>query len=669
MVWRAIAVLVFCGACVAQTTVITGQVVDSSGTGAASARVFVEPGLGGELVEAKVDGEGRFSAQGAFQGAVGVFAFAAGFGFAGEHLTLALGETSAPVQLTLAAAASISGTVVNDKGDPVSGARITRIALVRPSKVGIPLAKLTAFGVSEPKSDAQGKFKIDGLPQGGAVAIKVGHPDYAQEAVDDLSAGQSNVKIKMTQGVLVRGEVRSRQSQAPVSGSVVVIRNAQPPHDTSVARTDGFGSISLRLEPGVYLCQATAVGQTTAGWQKVTVSGELPEQTIALGLAGAGEIRGSIGDAVSGNPVEGVRIRLESGGNVAAMVRTNAKGAFRMAAAEGENILYFDATPGFLPPDPRAMRVSVQPGAPVELPGMWLVPLPTYKVQLVDEDESTPVAGAVITLVRPWQFGWLTTDDNGWAQIHVVNLPQDGRIIGIAEHPSKGAGAVFALDRASATGAKVKLVPHASVTGVVVNEKGKPVPDAVVGAAFPDSPVDDPLLLWRTVTDAEGRFRWDAVVAGVPQRCAVAGSGGQGESANFNLAPKESKDLGTLTVSGTAKSERGGGGFDLAHWRDVKTVCGTVNKQSGRPSLVVFCDQGEAGPVIEGLDQALRGAKRTGWDAAVVVRGGYACKDAPLPVFAGVPAGAATTYLLDANGAISLRTFGLPPLRSIVSTQ
>ncbi len=657
-----------CGACVAQTTVITGQVVDGAGHGVAAARVFVEPGIGGELVEAKVDGEGQFRVEGPFQGAVGVFAVAAGFGFSGEHLTLVLGETSAAVQLSMRAPVSVSGTIVNDKGDPVPGARITRIALVRPSKVGIPLAKLAALGMTEPKSDAQGKFRIEGLPEGATVALKIGHPDYAQEAVDEIVSGQEDVKVKMTRGVLIHGEVKSRQSQAPVSGAVVVLRNAQPPHDTSMGTTDGSGSFSLRLKPGAYLCQATAVGQTTAGWQKVTVSGELPEQTIPLGLAGAGEIRGSIGDAVSGKPVEGVRIRMESGGNVAAMVRTNAKGEFRLAAAEGENILYFDATPGYLPPDPRAMRVTVPPGAPVDLPGLWLVPLPTYKVEVVEEDESTPVSGAVITLVRPWQFGWLPTEANGMAQIRVVNLPQDGRIIGIAEHPTKAAGAVFALDRASAAGAKVKLVPYGTVAGMVVNEKGKPVPDVIVGAAFPDSPVEDPLLLWRTVTDAEGRFRWDAVPVGVPQRCAVAGAGSQGESANFNLAPNETKDLGTLTVPGIMKKESGGVGFNVGKWRDEKTVCGTVNKPGGRPSLVVFCEQGEAGPVVEGLDQALRAARRTGWDAAVVVRGGYACKDSPLPVFAGVAPGVATTYLLDANGVVTLRTFGLPPLRYIVST-
>ena len=351
------------------------------------------------------------------------------------------------------------------------------------------------------------------------------------------------------------------------------------------------------------------------------------------------------------------------------MVRTNGKGEFHLTAAEGENVLYFDSTPGYLPPDPRAMRVTVPPGAPVELPGLWLVPLPTYKLQVVDEDESSPVAGAVLTLVRPWQFGWLPTDEGGMAQVRVVNLPQDGRIIGIAEHPTKAAGAVFALDRASSAGAKVKLLPYGTVTGVVVNEKGKPVADAIVGAAFPDSPVDDPLLLWRTVTDAEGRFRWDAVVAGVPQRCAVAGAGGGGESANFNLAPKETKDLGTLTVSGLGKKENGGAGFNLAKWRDERTVCGKEAKGVGRPSVVVFCDQGAAGPVIEGLDQALRATKRSDWDGAVVVRGGYACREGSLPIYAGVPPGAATTYLVDADGTVTLRTFGLPPLRHLVSTK
>ena len=663
----ALAALLCAAPALGQTSAVSGAVVTPEGGPVAGARVFLEPGMAGDLLHTEADASGAFRFEGAFSGETGVFAFAEGRAFGGQHLNLALGEEVGGLRIVLDPAAAVSGKVLDEKGAPLAGARITRIALTHAAKVGIPLSKLGPFGVREPVTDKDGRFTVAGLPAGGRVALKVGHPDHAQEAVENVSPGDTNLSVRLSRGILVRGMVRLRRDQSPVSGALVLARSGLPPHDTALATTDGFGEFTLRLRPGAYLAQATASGQSTPGWQLFTVTGEAPEVSVNLGLAGTGTIRGAIADAAGGKGIAGARIRLESHGNIAAIVRSGADGTFSVAAAEGENTLFFESTPGYLPPEPRGVRVAVVAGGDLELPGVWLAPLPVFRVQVLDEDEQTPVPGAVVSLLRPRQFGWLAADAEGWVEIRIGGLPEDGRIYGTVQHPRAPKGAVFALDRAAARDTAVKLLPLASLRGRLVDEKGKPLANTLVGAAFADASPGDPLLLWRTATDKNGAFRWNALVPGVPQRLAVAGSCDvPPDRAVQNAAPGADTDLGDLTVSGTPAA----GGAVLVERDRLKTfqkACGPAVADD-RPVVAVFCEAAEAQAVVEGLQNALSAADLLKkWQPVVVVRGGHTCDSGAVSVHAGGPGEAGGTVLYDAGGRALLRTSGLPPLSSLTA--
>lgn len=655
------------GGALGQTSVVSGTVVTPEGGPVAGAQVFVEPGLAGDLLPAEADASGAFRFEGAFSGETGVFAFAEGRAFGGQHLNLALGEEVGGLRIVLDPPAAVSGKVTDEKNTPLAGARITRVALTHGAKVGIPLSKLAPFGVREPVTDAEGRFTVTGLPAGGRIALKVGHPDHAQEAVEDVSPGDTNVSVRLSRGILVRGMVRLRRNQSPVSGALVLARSGLPPHDTSLATTDGFGAFTLRLRPGAYLAQATASGQSTPGWQLFTVTGETPEVSVNLGLAGTGTIRGAIADAAGGKGIPGARIRLESHGNIAAVVRSGMDGTFSMAAAEGENTLFFESTPGYLPPEPRGVRVAVVAGGDLELPGVWLAPLPVFRVQVLEEDEETPVPGAVVSLLRPRQFGWLAADAEGWVEIRIGGLPEDGRIYGTVQHPLAPKGAVFALDRAAARDTAVKLLPLASLRGRLVDGKGKPLANTLVGAAFADASPGDPLLLWRTATDKTGAFRWNALVPGVPQRIAVAGAGDVApEKAVQNPAPGADTDLGDLTVSG-APAVGGAVPVERDKLGAFQRVCGPAVTEN-KPLVAVFCEAGEAQAVVEGLQNALSAADLLKkWQPVVVVRGGHACDSGAVSVHAGGPGEAGGTVLYDTEGRVLLRTSGLPPLSSLTA--
>lgn len=655
------------GGALGQTSVVSGTVVTPEGGPVAGARVFVEPGLAGDLLSAEADASGAFRFEGAFSGETGVFAFAEGRAFGGQHLNLALGEEVGGLRIVLDPPAAVSGKVTDEKNAPLAGARITRVALTHGAKVGIPLSKLAPFGVREPVTDTEGHFTVTGLPAGGRIALKVGHPDHAQEAVEDITPGDTNVTVRLSRGILVRGMVRLRRDQSPVSGALVLARSGLPPHDTSMAKTDGFGAFTLRLRPGAYLAQATASGQSTPGWQLFTVTGETPEVSVNLGLAGTGTIRGTIADAAGGKGIPGARIRLESHGNIAAVVRSGADGKFSVAAAEGENTLFFESTPGYLPPEPRGVRVAVVAGADLELPGVWLAPLPVFRVQVLEEDEETPVPGAVVSLLRPRQFGWLAADAEGWVEIRIGGLPEDGRIYGTVQHPLAPKGAVFALDRAAARDTAVKLLPLASLRGRLVDGKGKPLANTLVGAAFADASPGDPLLLWRTATDKTGAFRWNALVPGVPQRLAVAGAGDvPPEKAVLNPAPGTDTDLGDLTVS-DAPAVGGAALIERDRLGAFQKVCGPAVADD-KPLVVVFCEAGEAQAVVEGLQNALSTADLLKkWQPVVVVRGGHTCDGSVVSVHAGGPGETGGTVLYDTEGRVLLRTSGLPPLSSLTA--
>ena len=643
--------------CAASRADMAGTITNETGNAIAGARVFAEPGIENAVVQGVVTGM-SFSIAGDFFGGVGVFATAPGYGFGGVHLNVAAGDEPCDVVITLTKEAAISGTVNDARGAPVSGAHVASIAITHPVKVGIPLSKMAAYGIAPPESDASGRFRVGNVPADAVIALKFAHPLFAQEAVTDIAAGTSDLKVVMHRGVTVRGQVSVRGAADPVSGAVVTARNAQPPHDTAFGTSDGSGMFTMRLKPGVYLFQAYASGRISPGLQRVDIHGESPERQVRLALSETSVITGVMGDAKTGEPIPGVRVLLETQGRPAGAARTGGDGRFRLQAAEGDNLLLFHSAPGYLPPDTRALRVNAPGGGTLELPGLWLAPIPEFNLRVYEDDGETPVAGAFISLLRPKQFGWQQTDADGRVILRFTNMPDDNRIFGIAEHPGKAQGALFALDRGNAEDGSVALLSLATVTGRVVNERGKAVAGATVGALFADDALPDALPLWRCLTDADGAFFWPAVPAGVPQRClASLGAINAAAGQDINPAPAETVDIGVITLSGAATKE------DAAalKWRDVPHLCGPDADIADSALLAFYCSPAEAPVYIKAVENIRAQLRVFHVESLVAVTGAYTCDAAAVPVYAGGAAPHASC-VYDRNGEPLLRAVGLPPI-------
>lgn len=651
---------------------ISGQVTGQGGQPVANARVWVEPGLGGGLIEQRTDTGGAFVFDSLPAGLLGVFAYADGYAFNGVSVNAGPSDDLKDIRIALLTPENTSGRVVDARGKAIGGARVTRVLLQGDAKVGIPFAKLAQLGFEEPVSDEEGRFTVPLLPTGAKIALKVGHPSYAQQSVDGITVGDRNARVLLYEGVLVRGTVQSRDTGTPVSNATVIIRTAREPITTTLAKSGADGTFMVRLNPGAYLYQSASMELRSPGWERLVVSGQELTQQVVLRVAGTGTIRGDVRDAVTSSPIAGARVSLTAFGSPAAAVTTGPSGSFEFAAVEGENTVRVEPAGGYLKPERPLLTLSVKQGESAELPTFWLKPLPAYRVIVVDVDQK-PVQGVIVRLIRPMQYRWYMTDVSGAVSLNFASMPANGKIIGMAEHPAKREGALFSIDAGNATDAKVQLLPLGSVTGIVVTTNDKPIEGAMVGGLFQSDADDEPLPLWRTTTGANGTFIWSSTVPMVPTAClASAGDDCYGRSAPFNLGPGVDQDIGRIVIRAPDSSKdqklpktKGLLGKKL-EWYSARVVAGTLpapaDLRAGRPAVVIYTASEEAAMVIDALSAAQKMLGTTQTLCAVVVDGVYsgAAPDNIL-VLQGKAPGSATTLVVDRTGRVVLETLGMPP--------
>ena len=636
-----------------------GVVVGPDGEPVEDAQVFIEPGVEHSLRQTETDASGRFVFEDVPGGRTGLFAVADDASFGGKTVTALPGAEEAGLRVRLAEPATVQGRVRDADGAVVSEARITRVALLQEDKVGIPLAKLRAFGFSEPASDDEGRFQIPNMPEGVELALKVGHPSYAQTSVMDVRAGMQPVEVRLQRGVLVQGEVVTRGDERPVANALVRFASAEPPHDTALAQTNYQGGFAVRLNPGGYVFRADGEAYASPSWQQVLLPDDRSQIQVKLQVAGKGRIEGAVRDARTESPVAGVRLILESGGQQAEAVRTGSDGTFQIAAVEGENVLRLDQAPGYLQPSTSAYRVNVRENETSELPTFWLAPLPDYRVTVVDDNEER-VPEAVITMARPAQLGWHIADESGVVNLEFSQLSQ-GVPIGVAYHPTRPLGALFTLHERQEE-ALIQLAPLREIRGEVVNAQGRGLEGLVTGVAYTAGEDEgQPVLLGQTVSGTDG----GAVFPGTPEGAALSLLA---QDAEGQFGRSDAFRSGEVSGAVEVRVEEGREGasvigetFALEDMPPLNEAAREMSDFAG-PWVAVFAEPAEAAMLAESLARlrevysghevrfVLVAPDEHGWPEE-----GYAG-----PVFEGEAPGTASAYLVDGEGTVVYETLGLP---------
>ena len=650
---------------------VSGAVVDAAGAPVPHAQVFLEPSLAAPLEAAQADANGRFQLPVEGPATVGIFAYAEGHAFGGVTRTLAVDEALDGVTLRLGEPASVTGRVRSAvRGEALEGARIIGVALLGHEKVSIHFPKLRDHGFGLPATGSDGRFSVGQLPSGTPLALKITHPLHAQEGVTDITAGGAPVEVQMYPGVMLRGEAVTRIQRDPVANVVISFANAQPPHDTALTRTDAQGSFSLRLKPGVYLYRAESSRFRSPSWRRLTLRGDTSTQRTTLYVSEVATITGEIRDAVSGEPVEGARLTLRADGTIAGTTTTGPTGRYHFDAAAGTSDLILETAPGFRPPERTAQSVTVSEGQDFTMPDMWLAPIPDMAVTFVTQS-GDPAPGVLARVLEPSQIGWHIADDEGRARLRVANLPASGNILAVAEEPDTARAALFSLSAGDGATGRVEMLPCEPITGRVVDERGRALSTAIVGLLMASPNQDAPHLLWRTLTDGEGRFRIERGLPGAALRCIAfagddeTGEPRTGESASFVLEQGDGHDTGNIVVSG---GRAGASMLDKRiRFRSMPVICGELPPPSaeGRPIMLTYCSAAEAEVVRDRLAADYPAWQDAGYEVLLAVDGDAACGDAPFAILRGEAPGTATTYLLDARGRVTAETMGLTAVRRL----
>jgi RNA polymerase sigma factor (sigma-70 family) len=407
----------------------------------------------------------------------------------------------------------IEGTVRDkDTGRPIP--RLLLEGMVYQERSLIPAAGVDAV------TDEAGRYRLVGLPRAPAYRLFVGPARGGQpypEAVFRVPAGASwpePIRFDMTlkRGVVVRGRVTDRATGRPVPGLVAAYTFADNPH--------------AREYPGYAESGRNYADIDNDGRYEVVA---LPGRGIIACVTNVGRYRRGVGAGAITRGFEPVG---------------NSRGGF-------------NTLPGMCMIDEYHVlaEVALDPKAKTVTRDLHVEPGRTLTIHVVDPD-GRPLGGT-----KAWRLSDVAStfdfpQDSPEIEVYALD-PSDPRRVVIAHDGRKLVGSAF-LKGDEAGPLTVRLQPHATIAGRLLDEDGRPIGNVVLnslGGFGPQATADrgtlprDPGSLGVPV-GRDGRFRVEGLIPGLKYG-ASARRGRMDLGTAFDdvvLAPGEVKDLGDLRV-------------------------------------------------------------------------------------------------------------------------
>ncbi|MBK8980399.1 MAG: carboxypeptidase regulatory-like domain-containing protein [Planctomycetes bacterium] len=290
---------------VAAAAAIAGRVVDERGAPVTAAGVRVNPAIGGSWrpgTELAVDADGRFELLGLQPGTQRVAAACPGYVPATVAVELAAGERRDDVVVTLARGASVAGTIVDDLGRPLEGARV---AAYRARRLSADVSAENLDPSEAVTTDGNGYFVLSGL-EGETVTLRAWADGHVGATRAEVAVGTADVRLELERYGLVTG-VLVDTALNPLAGSEVTAAVTTAPQPDAGRFAD--------------LDRLRRVSATTAADGTFRLDG-VPPGAVALAARGAGHlpVEGRTVQLVAGQVVSNVRLVAETGAGLAVQV-------------------------------------------------------------------------------------------------------------------------------------------------------------------------------------------------------------------------------------------------------------------------------------------------------------------------------------------------------------
>jgi len=471
--------------------------------------------------------------------------------------TLEKVRPGAPLSITLAKGRSLEGTVRDaTTGQPVAGAR------VEARERGIaPVADDPLAGVIEAVSDAKGHYRLDGLRDALHV-LSVGAKGYGRAFKTGIAPGRT-VRFHLSPGVSLSGTVWGPQRK-PVEGALVQAERELPgPSRLRPEVSDAQGRFEVvGITPGPYrlvvrhkdhaptVVSGVYVEATADSRGDVVMDRPVPLIGRLVGPEPESKVVGS----VTVTEIDGKRTPISLFDVLRA--DTDADGRFRLdALGPGDHVLEVTAS-GYTS---RRVEVSVRAGARADAGDIALEVGLAIRGK-VKEKGGAPIADARIEAIpsaRPMPLRATSPRD--------ARSEADGSfaVAGLDPGPYRlrvlapGFAEVERRAEAGAERVEVLLSPGATITGVVVDEKDRPVEAFRVGART--APREGRGIHRSSGTEAtahpDGRFSLEDLDEGTYVVEVSAPEHAGATASDVKVTPGTSTDVGRirLPVGGTVK--------------------------------------------------------------------------------------------------------------------
>ena len=437
-----------------------------------------------------------------------------------------------------ASGGTLAGRVTATTGEPVAGAKIS--VDTRPTPVR-SYAPVTTRGAV---TDAEGNYTIERLPPGAIRALFViaeGFiaPPALARGVPVRAEKVSRVDIVLARGATIVGRVTDGQGQPLANAGVQATRahasggsRMQP---LAEATTDAGGTFTLtdvalgagvlyaRLE-GYYQPKLEDAMSSPYPWMRVQPG--VPYEAEAEGARLERQVVLKRGTPIEGTvlgpdgiPVEGVRVsaRPVTGGynyafggrgNMTAL--SDAEGGFGFAGLAPDQSYNLEARSETLLAKPQRISLpATGPAPPVEIQMLAGAVIAGHVLQ----EDGVPAAGA--SIYCNGQSGGCLADAAGAFRFEGV---KEGtwtvQVSGMSNVPGSAQKTVTIKSGEAVEDVELTIPPMLSITGIVVDEDGEPLPGVSVTAALVKKGKNRRSFSRKGISDAEGRFEIRALLEG-----------------------------------------------------------------------------------------------------------------------------------------------------------
>ncbi|MCC6797574.1 MAG: carboxypeptidase regulatory-like domain-containing protein, partial [Candidatus Hydrogenedentes bacterium] len=525
-------------------------------------------------LETQTDNDGKFSFSGVpIKMSIGIEA-ELGTLYALDGIYIGERTKKTEVNLTLSQMTFIAGTVVDPEGAPVPGAVL--FAAGWKEQAGDQDLPYAETEITRQVTDESGTFRFPHVPMGNFKFL-VKTESYAPMLSDWVLSGTENAKFVLKKGGAVAGKVIYSATREPATNVAILARTGisreEQRQETSA---DGAFAFSNLRDTDIQLAIDSENLTLAKEPEKIKLAPQQNIDGIVIEIDKGGIVSGFVRDAATNKGVRNARLQLYTenrGGGIISTSKdatTDEEGEYTIAGLPtGNYTIYVSEAEGYISEDYNKRQViSVTTGQSVEDINFTLDSGTSIAGRVVD-DAGQPVAKARVNVAMKRGGRWANAESDVNGLFAVLGVAVSPDLFVRAEKEGMVSKPIGPLDTSAAPveDVTITMTKEASIAGIVVDEKGQPVPRAQV---IPYPVIKDNQGFGSPVERAneKGEFKVGRLAEGEYQMQAVVGDGGWQTNPNkeiIRVAAGEEKTgvrvvaegAGGLSISGRVTGEDG----------------------------------------------------------------------------------------------------------------